>query len=314
MDIQSFRHPMANTNPADTGSQPWFDHASGEIFAQRYNRASFLFRHDLNDDPLFQLPSILELARRQPQNSTYAFWSNGKVGIDDRWEAGQGPRYSLQDTVANIAVNNSLAMLKHVEEDTRLGPVVRRILAKVIELAGPELRNDAIVGRGTILVASPQRLTSYHLDSDVNYLFQISGDKSFSVYPHDDRTLTTHEELERYYSGDANGATFKAARQQDAKSYELRAGCGVHVPSMAAHWARNLDAPSVALSINFDLRSVTRLGRIYRANGGLRRRGLVPTPPGQSAWRDGVKLAALGGLFAARRLVGRNVRSGSTNA
>jgi hypothetical protein len=303
---------MAYTSAPDL--PPLFDLTCRETFAQRYNRASFLFRHDLNKNPLFQLPSLLDLARRQPQNSTFAFWSNGKVGVDDRWEAGQGPRYSLQDTIANIEVNNSLAMLKHVEEDGALGPFIRDILAKAIEIAGPQMRDDVIVGRGTILIASPQRLTSYHIDSDVNYLFQIAGAKEFSVFAHDDRTLTTHEELERYYSGDPNGATFKETRQKDAQTYDLHPGYGVHVPSMAAHWAHNLDAPSVALSINFDLRSVTRLGRVYRANGGLRRRGLVPTPPGQSVWRDSLKLAVLGGLNAGRRLIGRADRSGSANA
>jgi hypothetical protein len=105
--------------------------------------------------------------------------------------------------------------------------------------------------------------------------------------------VTSDEELENYFLGDPSGAIFKPERQADAKCYELRAGRGVHVPCMAAHWAQNLDSPSVALSINFDLRSIASVGRLYRLNGRLRRLGLIPTPPGRSKWRDISKQAAL---------------------
>jgi hypothetical protein len=70
---------------------------------------------------------------------------------------------------------------------------------------------------------------------------------------------------------------------------------------MSGHWAKNLDSPSVALSINFDLRSVTSAGRVYRFNGRLRKFGLHPVPPGISGWRDNVKTTALDLLQQAAR-------------
>jgi hypothetical protein len=79
---------------------------------------------------------------------------------------------------------------------------------------------------------------------------------------------------------------------------------------MAPHWARNCEQPSIALSINFDLRSVQRLGRIYHFNCKLRRHGLKPRPPGTSVWQDTLKLAALTGLTAARRLARRGPSGG----
>lgn len=298
--------PQAGSNasvPEPGGAPlPCFSAAYAEVFRRHYNRESFLFTHDLRAHSLFELPELLRLAGRQPQSSSYAYWSNGRVGVDDRWDASRGPRYSLQETIANIAANNSLVMLKHVERDSLFGPVVRDIMQTIISLAGQQMREDVIVGRGTVLIASPQRVTSYHIDADVNFLFQIHGDKLFRVYDHSDRTLLTHEELERYYSGDPNGAVFKPDRRDDCHAYELCAGHGVHVPSMGAHWAQNDATVSVALSINFDLRSIARLGRIYRFNGGLRRRGWSPAPPGRSALRDRLKLAALTGIEMARRI------------
>jgi len=281
------------------------DIGCGELFARCYNRISFPFHHNLHEHSLFELPSLLELAERQGQSATYAHWSNGPVNVHDRWETGSGPRYSLRQTVRDIAVNNSLAVLKHVEHDRFFGPLIHDIQEQVLDLAGAQMRDDAVAGRGTLLIASPGRITSYHIDSDVNFLFQIRGDKLFCVFDADDRDVLPHKELENYFLGDANGAIFKPEHEPDARSYDLRAGCGVHVPCMSGHWAKNLDSPSVALSINWDLRSVSCAGRVYRFNGRLRRLGLNPVPPGVSHWRDKVKTTALGLLQQATRLTGK---------
>jgi hypothetical protein len=292
MDCSASRSPT--TIPAQPASSlPAFGPSCREVFSQSYNRVSFLFEHEWRDHPLFALPNLLELARRQPQSPAYAYWSNGPVGVDNGWDSAGGPRYSLADTLLGIGVNDSLAMLKHVEQDTVFGPFVRQIQQMVLDLAGAQMRDDALCARGTLLIASPGRITSYHIDSDVNFLFQIAGDKLFRVYDQTDRAITSHQELENYFLGDPNGAVFKPERQADAKTYELHAGRGVHVPCMGAHWAKNLDAPSVALSINFDLRSITSVGRIYRLNGRLRKLGLNPVPPGTSSWRDNLKTTAL---------------------
>lgn len=304
----------ATQSEAAAAAAPAFGPGGREMFRERYNRASFLFSHTLHENPLFQLPSLLELARRQPQDPAYSYWSNGTVAVGHRWDSKVAPRRPLLETLAHIEADDALVILKHVERDAVFGPLMHQICDTVIELAGPEMGADVLARRGTLLIASPGRLTSYHLDSDVNFLFQIGGDKGLSVFDQQDRTLTPHEELERYYNGDLNGAVFKESRQRDARLYELRPGLGVHIPCMAPHWAQNREQPSVALSINFDLRSVTRLGRIYHFNCKLRRRGLNPRPPGSSVWRDALKLAALSGLGAARRVLGHGAAgAGSQN-
>jgi hypothetical protein len=92
------------------------------------------------------------------------------------------------------------------------------------------------------------RISGHPLDTDTNFLFQIAGDKSFSLFNQNDRTLLPEDELERYHAGDANGALFKPDRQNDAKTYDLRAGFGIQIPSTAPHWAQNGDGVSVARS------------------------------------------------------------------
>jgi hypothetical protein len=182
--------------------------------------------------------------------------------------------------------------------------VLREFMEQVVVAVGPVLRTDIKTARATLLIASPRRITSYHLDSNTNFLYQIHGDKRLSVFDPSDRTLVTPEELEGYYSGNVSAAHYKPERQADAQVFDLHAGSAVHIPSHAPHWAQNLDNVSVALSINFDLISVERVGRIHRLNGRLRRLGFVPQSPGDSAWKDEVKL----GMSALNRGVRRWAR------
>jgi hypothetical protein len=282
-------------------------------FVRDYNKKSFSFNHDLSSNPLFELTNLVKYSRRLPTDGGLAYWSNGAAKVDDRWDKSGGTRYSLHDSIANIADNNSLVMLKRVELDPEYGPYVRQLMGTMVDLTGPALARDIIIGRATILIASPHRLTSYHIDSDTNFLFQVHGNKKFSVFDQTDRTLITDEELERYYAGDLNGAKFNECRQKDAQVYDLDAGIAVHVPSMAPHWAKNTDSVSVALSINFDLHSVVRLARIYKLNHRLRNYGLKPTPPGMSRGRDQLKLAAAGSLAALRRILHGHLRPASAS-
>ena len=274
------------------------------LFERSYNVASFSFAHELTENPLFDLQHLIEHSRLVV-NPEFTYCSNGKVGVGDRWDASAGPRYSVQDTIANIAHNNSLVMLKRIELQPTFAPLMRLLMARIMDLVGPRMRNDVILGRGTLLIASPHRITSYHIDADTNFLFQIAGDKLISVFDQTDRTLLSDQELERYYAGDGNGAAFKESRQQDALTYDLKAGFGIHIPCMAPHWAQNGANPSVALSVNFDLHSIVRLARIYKLNHRLRRYGVKPVPLGGSVWRDRVKLASWKGLAATRGLLGK---------
>jgi hypothetical protein len=228
------------------------------------------------------------------------------VSVSDRWEKGVAQGRGLADTLADIEHTDSLVMLKHVEQDPILGPVVTALLERMTELMGARMRDDVIVGRATILIASPRRITAYHIDADTNFLFQIAGDKIFRVFDQTDRTLVTDDELENFYAGDANGAVFKDAREGDAITYDFRSGCGIHIPSMAPHWAQNGDSVSVALSLNYDLRSVQKSGRVYAMNHRLRTLGVKPVPPGRSAWRDQMKLTTANAASMLRNFSGRS--------
>lgn len=262
-------------------------------FRSQYNLKSFPFRHNLQANPLFEWSSLMKLAARHPRDAAHVYCSCGPVVVADSWRAHQQSEVVPTEVLRSIGETDSLLIFKRLEEDELLGPLIRSVQAEIIDLTCGALGADLVVGRGTLLIASPRRITAYHIDSDVNFLFQIRGAKSFFVTDANGGAAVCDEELERYFLGDINAAHYDARRQKEATLYALDAGCGVHVPCLTPHWAQNMDSPSIALSINFDLRSMMSLGRIYRLNGRLRKMGLTPRHPGISSWRDTMKLAAL---------------------
>jgi len=271
---------------------------------RHYNRRCFPFEHDLHKNPLFDLDQLAELVCREPELSRSAYCSCAPASVRDPWAGGAPSHETVRDAVHEVATNNSLIILRHIERSVSVGPYLRESMEQVVAAVGPALRTDIKTSRATLLIASPRRITSYHLDSNTNFLLQIHGDKRLSVFDQSDRTLVTPEELEGYYGGNGSAAQYKPERQADAQVFELHAGSAVHIPSNAPHWAQNLDSVSVALSINFDLISVERTGRIHRLNGRLRRLGFNPHAPGDSAWKDEIKL----GVSALNRGVRRWTR------
>ena len=277
--------------PHDAMSQ-WLPHDAGGIFPGSFERRSFRFGHCLSKHPLFQLPQLLNLALRRPDDLDHAYWSNGDVAPQDRWEKGMDATSSLAETIAGIAHNKSLVMLRHLEDDPAYGPLIGALFARFVELCGPRLRSDAALGRATIIIASPQRVTPYHIDSDSNFLLQLAGNKRLSVLDHRDRGVIADEELESFFAGDFNGARYAERYRARATHYGIRPGDGLHIPWTAPHWALNGDKVSIALSLAYDLRSGYRRAKIHQLNRRLRRWGLRPVSPGASRLGDLVKLAA----------------------
>lgn len=294
--------PLSERAPAfDTRAEihhPWMLADPTGQFARNLNLCHFVFSHGLKDHPLFELPNLVELAKRPSQYGAY--WSNGTAKVTDGWHA-KRPRLSLVDTIANIGENNSLVILKKVANDPVYGPLFQELVKRVIELSGEQMRQEVVVGDASIVISSPNRVTSYHMDADCNFLMQAVGSKTLWIYDHNDRVLVPHAAREDFYAGDLNSITYPEDRQDRGTAYELHAGKGVHIPVFAPHWARNHDNISLAVAIIFRLRSVINEAKVYRVNRVLRRAGLAPTPPGHSECRDRLKRAAADAYYSIPR-------------
>jgi hypothetical protein len=159
-------------------------------------------------------------------------------------------------------------------------------------LMGLDLDRVMKVQEIILFVTSPMRVTSYHIDRECNFLLQVRGEKTLSVFDQNDRIVLPEEELERFWSVDHNAAVHKPEHQNRAREFAMTPGTAVHIPVNAPHWVKNHDNVSISVSVNFQFRD-RMLANVYRANYALRKLGLHPTPPGRSSFRDLMKSCAV---------------------
>ena len=88
-------------------------------------------------------------------------------------------------------------------------------------------------------------------------------------------------------------------------SFDLQPGYGLHFPATFPHWVQNGPAVSISFSITFRTPNLERRSMIYNVNSFLRRRGLNPTPVGQTPWKDTLKYQAHRIWRRSTRLLGR---------
>ena len=162
-------------------------------------------------------------------------------------------------------------------------------MSDILEVSGPKLDRKMSYKKVDIFVTSPNRVTTYHIDSESGFLLQVEGTKEISLFRYDDREVLPEEELEQFWTVDRNAPRYKPHLQHHADQVRLEPGTGVHIPINAPHWVQNGNNISISLSINYHAFANER-ANIYRLNYHLRNKlGVTPTPPFRSPARDFVK-------------------------
>lgn len=271
-------------------------------FRAQFNRRSFEISHQLASHPLFQLQSLLELTQRTlATRPEHAYYDAGKIRVDQRWDQAPKREFSIEDAIKKIETAGAWIILKHAQKDPEYRVLIDGTMAKLKALIGenlePHIKQEDLI----IFITSPNRVSSYHIDRECNFLLQIRGDKTIHVFDQNDREVLTEEELEKFWTVDNNAPAYRPALQNRAKSYLLKPGTGVHIPVNAPHWLQNADNISISLSVNFQFKDSAR-ANVYRANYFLRRAGLRPSPPGGGPIRDSLKNAMMGSAMFVRRL------------
>ena len=275
-----------------------------EKFRAHFNREPFLIRHHLEEHPLFTLPRLIELASRLPATSVRS--NAGDTSVNTRLYGGRPTNLPVEEMLRRIEECNAWLVLKFVEQDKEYGELLNQCLDEIQALSEP-IDPGMHARAGFIFVSSPSSVTPYHLDPEYNFLLQIRGGKSVSMFDVRDRSIMSDEELESYFTDTSKyNLSFKDEYQEKAKVFELSPGMGLHFPVTAPHWVKNGDHVSISFSITFRTRRSQQRERIYDFNGQLRRMGLRPKPYGQSVRRDAAKLYAARALGLARKFKQRS--------
>ncbi|WP_244145373.1 cupin-like domain-containing protein [Paraburkholderia mimosarum] len=273
--------------------------ACKEEFKSNFNLHSFKFKHTLDRSGLFEIPRIVELARRMIEQNGNICALNFKHGsIATKFGDGSMGTQSnamsrserLDETVSRLGENGTWIKLTRAQDyDPDYAHVLDVITSELEELSGWPLREDMTYVAMTLLLSSPKIATPFHIDHESNFLFQMQGAKDVCLFPASDRELVPDEEVERYYSGNFDAACYRREMQDRGTVYRLAPGEVVHHPPLAPHWVKNDDNISVSISINYCMKSIEKRARVYQANYFLRKMGLKPLRPGLSPLRDSLK-------------------------
>lgn len=279
------RHPRSTIHGVSTVMEKLLD-LDASAFREHFGQRPFLVRHNLAQHELFTLPRLIELSRRLPASSVEYNAGDIPVSIDPA----QTPRtgLSVEETLRRIAECRSWMVLKYVEQDPAYADLLERCLAEVGGLTGqfsPGMSEKV----GFIFVSSPGSVTPYHMDPEENFLLQVRGRKTMSLFDRDDRSIVTDQEIERFLSGAHRNLVLRDGTLAKARAYELTPGLGIHVPMTSPHWVKNGDEVSISFSITFQTRASMRRGHTHRMNAELRKWGVTPGPVGRSRLLDAAK-------------------------
>ena len=260
-----------------------------ETFRERFNKRCFVLRHALAGHPLFELPRLIELARdTAAQRRDDLYYDAGVTDVNERW--GKSPcRFPIDETLHRIESAGAFIILKRADSDPAYRELLERCMSDLLEVSGRELEKKMRRKEVIIFITSPRRISTYHIDSETNFLLQVRGEKDISIFSKYDREVLPEEEIERFWIADRNAAVYKPQLQHRAEVIRLVPGNGVHIPVNCPHWVQNDDNISVSVSINYH--SWDRdYAHLYCANYYLRRKLCIrPTPTWRSPLLDAVK-------------------------
>jgi hypothetical protein len=255
-------------------------------FRAKFNRLPFGVRHNLVGHPLFTLQSLIELTRRLPAH--YTRYSSGEMSVGGGLYSGKQTGMSVEETIRQIEECGSWMTIRFVHEDPPYGALMNQCLDQIKPFS-EELTPGMVMRESFIFVSSPNTITPYHMDPEYNFLLHIRGQKTIHVFDKSDPKILTELDFESHLSDGSTQIEFEPEFQAKAISFDLRSGCGVHVPLTAPHWVQNGPEVSISFSITFRTPHSERLRMIHSANAFLRRNGVVPKSIGKSPLRDTLK-------------------------
>jgi hypothetical protein len=271
--------------------------ADRDEFRRCFGVSAFALRHSLADNPLFSLPRLAKVAERCSGRSHIA---DGLPNVDAKFSE-MKRRGMVVSAIEDLQASNSWIKISNIGgSEPEYAELQTVFLKDVQDLSGQPILDRVTWSTVTVFLASPNIVTPIHIDHELNFLCQVTGERDVCLFDPKDREFLPDEDIERFYFGDLTGLRYREQFQPRGRMFRLMPGIAVHQPPLAAHWLKNGPHVSIGVSLSCCTRDIDRQARIYQVNYCLRKAGLRPKPPGRSAVMDGLK-AGLMGLLAVRK-------------
>ncbi|MCA9117861.1 MAG: cupin-like domain-containing protein [Planctomycetaceae bacterium] len=271
-------------------------------FGQSFSRRPFRISHSLCDNPLFELPRLLELAGQLPEN--HIEYNAGKLPLTVDQSLTPANGLSVEETVRRIEECESWMVIKWVHHDPAYAELLDACLRQIrplTEQITPGMRQP----QAYIFLTSPGSVTPYHIDPEHNFLLQIRGSKKVHMFDGSDSRVLSDRDFERFYSEKTRNLEFREEFRDHGWEFNLQSGQGLHFPVTFPHYVENGPEVSVSFSITFRTPDLERRRMVYQCNHRLRRMGLKPGGWGRSALADQLKYQAVRVTSKLGRMLGR---------
>jgi hypothetical protein len=254
-------------------------------------------RHSFHEHPLMQLPALAQLAKDLAKTNQCRFITPGSTQATTFHHAPKDPQgRDIEEVFRRIEEPGSWVALYNVETH----PVYRGFVEQVVESVRPIVEREQPgifnVG-GFIFISAPPSVTPFHIDRENNFWLQVKGRKTMNVWDHTDRHVVPAalvDEFILYASLDE--VKLKDGFRERSHEFDVGPGDGVYFPSTSPHmtrsdqhWVRPGDGVSISIGVVFYTEVTRRHANVHAWNLFLRKFGITPREPGQSAWRDAIK-------------------------
>ena len=280
---------------------PVFD-LDAEEFRRGFNRKPFVLQHSLANHSAFDLEPLIRVARETAEiRPSDLYYDEGNVAPEQKFVSIARGSLPIEETIRRIRTQGAWIMIWRADLIAPYGQLLNGALSEIFELTGREIERTIKKREVILFVASPNRVTPYHIDRECNFLLQVRGKKRISLFSRDDREVLPEVEIEKFWACDNNAAQFRQHLQHRALEVEMQPGTGVHIPVNSPHWVQNYNDVSVTVSMNFQFHDSLRASA-YRANYYMRKIGLRPRPPVENTVSYVAKTYLGAGLNYTRRL------------
>lgn len=269
----------------------------------------FIFNHTLHQSPHFQPEALRELVRAastpEPRKGGFLREPSprGSFSLNGQKIAHWGsPEFKekIDHAADNLDKCDARIMISSIAEYLDYGNVVRQLTDEISAATGVNFHKHFYPCTATVFLSSPGVWTTYHIDSEYNFLVQIQGEKQFNSWDGRDRKIVPAAHLEEFWEG----KVFRERSQLPPTVFNLTQGNGIYNPPFFPHEVCTCARPSISLSLGYDPKASAE-PEIHRMNLMMKKLHLRPSPIHAHPGRDWIKSRTLRVAVQLKNMAGR---------
>ena len=250
--------------------------------------------HNFHEHPLMQLPALAKLAKQLATTKQCRFISPGSEQATPFNHDPKDPEgRTIEEVFRRIEEPGSWVALYNIETNPVYREFLREVTASVRPLVDKQQPGMFNVG-GFIFISAPPSVTPFHIDRENNFWLQVKGRKTINVWDHTDRQVVAAKTVDQFIVyASLEDVRLKDGFRERSHEFDVGPGDGVYFPCTSPHmtrsdpgWVSPGDGVSISIGVVFYTDVTRRSANVHAWNLFLRRLGLSPREPGQTAWLD----------------------------